>query len=162
MTLQHVDTVIAFAVIMLGASLLIMILTQTISTLLNLRGHNLRRSLRDLLQTLCPAQSARAETVTRQILVHPLLSDSRFGSNDDHERYRRPLAIAIGGVCGLLGTAFVDTLAQKLGVFAAAGMAVGLGLSYLGKNWELASALRLEELVRVLGLVDQSSAQALV
>src|SRR5215207_7069901 len=120
MTLQHVDSVIAFAVIMLGASLMIMILTQGISTVSNLRGQQLLRSLRDLLQTH-PEISDKSESVVRRILEHPLLSDSRFGSNDHRdERYRKPLAIAVGAVGGAIGSLCVDGLERKITVFVTA------------------------------------------
>lgn len=162
MTLEHVDSAIAFAVIMLGASLLIMILTQAASSLLNLRGQHLERSLRDLLQTLCPALNDRAEVLTKQILEHPLLSDSRFGSTEHHDRrYRRILAIAGGVAGGLLGTAFVEGLERKLSVGVAGGIAVAFALNHLSKTWELASTVRLDELVRTLSLVDKDTAAEL-
>ena len=51
MTMQHLDTVIAFAFVMLGASLVIVAGTQVAISLLGLRGTNLRRSLADLFET---------------------------------------------------------------------------------------------------------------
>jgi len=44
MTLGHLDILIAFASVMLGISLLITVLTQTVSSLLSLRGNNLKRA----------------------------------------------------------------------------------------------------------------------
>ena len=43
MTFQHLDTVIAFVAVMLGASLVITAGTQLVISLLGLRGANLRR-----------------------------------------------------------------------------------------------------------------------
>jgi hypothetical protein len=159
MTLQHVDSVIAFAVVMLGASLMIMILTQGISTVSNLRGQQLLRSLRDLLQNTHPELSDKSESVARRILEHPLLSDSRFGSNDHRdERYRKPLAIAVGAVGGAIGSLLVDGLERRISVFVTATVAIAFLLHYLARNWELASAIRLEELLRVAKLVDRDTA----
>ena len=45
---QHLDIVIAFVVLMLVVSLLIMAATQVVVSLLGLRGANLRRGLVDL------------------------------------------------------------------------------------------------------------------
>jgi hypothetical protein len=47
MTLEHLDTFIAFGSVMLGVSLLITILTQMVGSLLSLRGHNLERAVVD-------------------------------------------------------------------------------------------------------------------
>ncbi len=74
MTLEHLDTVIAFAVVMLGVSLLITILTQIVSALFGLRGTNLLWGLKTLFQSIDPRLTAQAEAVLR----HPLISDSAF------------------------------------------------------------------------------------
>ena len=80
MTLQHLDTVIAFAAVMLGASLLITMATQIAVSLLGLRGTNLRRSLVDLFETACLDREAKryAKEIARRVLRHPLISDSVF------------------------------------------------------------------------------------
>lgn len=80
MTLQHLDTVIAFAAVMLAASLLITAATQLVVSLLGLRGSNLRRSLVDLLETTSPDREAKryAKEIARRVLRHPLVSDSVF------------------------------------------------------------------------------------
>ncbi len=80
MTLQHLDTVIAFAVMMLGVSLLITVATQIAVSLLGLRGTNLRRSLVDLFETACADREAKrhAKEIARRVLHHPLISDSVF------------------------------------------------------------------------------------
>lgn len=76
MTLQHLDTVIAFAVIMLGSALLITIFTQTISSFLGLRGTNLLWGLTTLLATADPRLKDISKSVAEKVLTHPLLSDS--------------------------------------------------------------------------------------
>src|SRR5207244_6740077 len=77
---QHFDTVIAFAFLMLVASLFITAATQLVVSLLGLRGANLRRSLVDLFETACPDQEARrwAKEIARRVLRHPAISDSVF------------------------------------------------------------------------------------
>ena len=77
---QHFDTVIAFTVLMLVASLFITAATQLVVSLLGLRGANLRRSLVDLFETACPDQEARrwAKEIARRVLRHPTISDSIF------------------------------------------------------------------------------------
>jgi len=74
MTLEYLDTVIAFAVVMLGVSLLITILTQMVSALFGLRGTNLLWGLKTLFQSVDPRIATHAEAVLRD----PLISDSAF------------------------------------------------------------------------------------
>lgn len=81
MTLQNLDTVFAFAVIMLGVSLLITVFTQMLTSFLGLRGQNLKRGLADLLRTVHPDLSAHAEEIAQQVLEHPLVSDSIFAKS---------------------------------------------------------------------------------
>src|ERR1700741_135404 len=77
---QHIDTVIAFVVLMLVASLFITAATQLVLSLLGLRGANLRRSLVDLFETACPDEQAGrwANEIARRVLRHPAVSDSVF------------------------------------------------------------------------------------
>src|SRR5215469_6844357 len=77
---QHVDTVVAFLILMLLASLCITAVTQVVVSLLGLRGANLRRSLVDLFETACPSQETRrwAKEIARRVLRHPTISDSIF------------------------------------------------------------------------------------
>jgi hypothetical protein len=82
MTLEHLDTIIAFVVILAGVSLLVTVLTQSVSALLGLRGSNLCWGIETLLKELDPNLNAHAATITREVLRHPLISDStlsRFG-----------------------------------------------------------------------------------
>jgi len=82
--LQYLDTLIGFAVVMLLISLLITVLTQIVSELLNHRGSNLRWGLTTLFQhidpTLYPQLAASANRLAHEALRHPLISDSWFSS----------------------------------------------------------------------------------
>jgi adenylate kinase family enzyme len=75
MFLERLDTVIAFAVVMLLLSLLITTLVQSVSALLELRGRNLLWGLKRLLPQLDPALRAEAAKLAQQILTHPALTD---------------------------------------------------------------------------------------
>lgn len=91
MNLDHFDTILAFAAIMAGLSLIITALTQAVSGLFGLRGLNLKWGLEKLFHTLAPELEAttrsdsqpglsrRTEALAAHILRHPLLSDSTFG-----------------------------------------------------------------------------------
>src|ERR1700753_2477087 len=77
MTVQHLATVIDFAVVMLGASLLITIFTQTVSGLFAYRGSNLRWGLQTLFRHVNPRLTCQASrALAENVLTHPILSDS--------------------------------------------------------------------------------------
>lgn len=78
--LAYLDTLIGFAVVMLGASLLITILTQMASALFSHRGANLRWGLETMFQNMpnCPLLKANARQVAEDVLTHHLISDSIF------------------------------------------------------------------------------------
>jgi hypothetical protein len=81
--LAYLDTIIAFAVVMLGFSLLITLLNQTISAFLSYRGSNLRWGIQTMLSTLKPGLSGQAKNIANQILTDSIVSDSilaRFGN----------------------------------------------------------------------------------
>jgi len=80
MTLSHLDTVIAFVAVMLGASLVITAGTQLVISLLGLRGANLRRSLSDLFESASQDRDAKryAKVIARRVLHQPLVSGSVF------------------------------------------------------------------------------------
>lgn len=80
MNLEHFDTILAFAAVMAGLSLVITALTQAISGLLGLRGLNLKWGLDKLFTVLAPELDDKAATLARHILLHPLLSDSTFAA----------------------------------------------------------------------------------
>jgi hypothetical protein len=74
------DSIIAFAAIMLVASLIVTAGTQLTISLLGLRGANLRRSLADLFETACDDGDARRyrKIIAHRVLRHPLVSGSVF------------------------------------------------------------------------------------
>jgi hypothetical protein len=74
------DSVIAFAAIMLVASLVITAGTQLTISLLGLRGTNLRRSLADLFETASDDKDAKrySKVIAGRALRHPFLSGSIF------------------------------------------------------------------------------------
>lgn len=131
---EHFDTVIAFAVLMLVASLFITAATQLVVSLLGLRGANLRRSLVDLFETACPDQEARrwAKEIARRVLRHPAISDSvfsRFCLRADRLPFIPPetagklqgagasiplLPWIVGGVGGFFVTPIVLVIAKRL------------------------------------------------
>jgi hypothetical protein len=78
MMLQYLDTIIAFAVIMLGVSLLITILNQMISALLGYRGTNLLWGIKTLLGTIEPNLASKAEQLATKVLTQSIISDSVF------------------------------------------------------------------------------------
>jgi len=97
--LAYLDTLIGFAVVMLGASLVITILTQMISGLLSHRGANLRWGLETMFKNLpdCPLlnDANRAAMVAKDVLTHPLISDSIFSLKPQWLADRVRLATAI-------------------------------------------------------------------
>jgi hypothetical protein len=78
--LQWLDTLIGLVVILLATSLVVMILTQMIVALLNLRGFNLKKGLEILLKNTDADISAYAEKITNTVLSHPLISDKKRNS----------------------------------------------------------------------------------
>src|SRR4051794_40039187 len=83
--LAYLDTCIGFAVVMLVMSLLITILTQMTSALLNHRGSNLLWGIKTLFANIDPRRfpqlREKAEWVAREALTHCLVSDSWFSDN---------------------------------------------------------------------------------
>src|SRR5260370_42457301 len=77
--LTYLDTAIGVAVVMLGVSLIIMILTQVISAAFSYRGSNLLWGLKTLLGRIDPGLAnltTHANAVATAILKNPLVSDS--------------------------------------------------------------------------------------
>jgi hypothetical protein len=97
--LAYLDTLIGFAVIMLGASLLITILTQMISALFSHRGANLLWGLETMFKNLpdCPLlnDATTAAELAKAALTHPLISDSIFSLKPKWLADRIRLATAI-------------------------------------------------------------------
>jgi hypothetical protein len=82
--LVYLDTLIGFSVVMLLISLLITILTQMVSSLVNHRGSNLRWGLQTLFEhvdpALYPKLTANANRLAHEVLKHSLISDSWFSN----------------------------------------------------------------------------------
>jgi len=74
--LEMLDVAIGFATVMLAVSLIIMSLTQAISSVLALRGAKLRAGLERLIQQTAPSLAAQARTISEEMLKHPLISDT--------------------------------------------------------------------------------------
>ncbi len=89
MTLEHLDTFIAFAVVMLGVSLIVTILVQMASGLFGLRGTNLKWGVAQLLKMVHPEFAQHAEAMADRVLNHPLISDSSFSKIEESGRLAR-------------------------------------------------------------------------
>ncbi|HLJ26070.1 MAG TPA: hypothetical protein VKY85_05125 [Candidatus Angelobacter sp.] len=76
--LDRLDTLVAFATVMLGISLLITILNQMIASLLGHRATYLKDGIKDLLETLDPALAPNVEKIVDDVMTHKLASDSVF------------------------------------------------------------------------------------
>jgi tetratricopeptide (TPR) repeat protein len=112
--LEHLDTLIAFVVVMAVVSLMITLAAQMISGLLGLRGAYLKWGLEQLLTTLHPGM--KPEALVSAVLTHPLISDSAMAGS-------------------------------LLGRWLAKVPVVGQSLV---QRWQLAKAIRVDEVVRVL------------
>lgn len=74
--LEHLDTLIAFSVVMAVVSLMITTLTQMLSAVLGLRGTVLLDGLSELFKTAHPELADDAGALAKHILKHPLISSS--------------------------------------------------------------------------------------
>jgi hypothetical protein len=74
--LNNLDVMLSFAAVMLGVSMLIMVLTQIVSTVLNLRGIHLRQGLEQLFREA--GLDDKAADLARSALKHPLVADGLF------------------------------------------------------------------------------------
>ncbi|MCC7175846.1 MAG: hypothetical protein IT159_11680 [Bryobacterales bacterium] len=95
MTLGHLEALIAFAAVMLGVSLVVTILNQMTAAFLGLRGTNLLWGLKTLLGTLDEDLKLHAEGVAREVLTHPLVSDSTLSRFSGRLTRRWRLASAV-------------------------------------------------------------------
>jgi hypothetical protein len=79
MSLEHFDTVLSFAVLMLMLSLQITIIVQIVVAISGLRGWNLSWSLTKLLEQIDPKLKLKdhATKLSREILKHPALTHTR-------------------------------------------------------------------------------------
>ena len=121
--LEKLDTLIAFAVVMLGLSLIITILTQIVSSVLGLRGSNLLWGIETLFKELAPhLPDGEPKSLAKEILQHQLISDSSFSRL---------------GEMWLVGP-LVNWLSTKPLT------------GWIIDRWRYATAIRSEELVRML------------
>ena len=123
--LEKLDTLIAFAVVMLGISLIITILTQIISAALGLRGSNLLWGLEALFKQLAPGLEAAGlapRDLAKEILHDESISDSLFSRAENMR--------LVGPIVKFLNARPVT--------------------AWLMDRWRYATAIRPEELVRVL------------
>jgi hypothetical protein len=105
----QLDTFIAFAVVILGVSMLVTVLNQMITALLGLRGTNLRWGLETLFEQVDPRLAADARAISERVLQHPLVSDSTW-SKTHHwpvigpilARWRLASAIKVGELLNIL------------------------------------------------------------
>jgi hypothetical protein len=74
--LQWFDTLLGLVVILLGASLVVMMLTQAAVALLNLRGKNLLHGVTLILENTDPALRQHARQIAEEALGHQLVSDA--------------------------------------------------------------------------------------
>src|SRR5215472_11473477 len=74
--LQSIDTLIAFVVIVLAASLLVTIMVQMLSAAFALRGKNLGNAVALTFQSIDATITQRAYALAERILSDPRLSDS--------------------------------------------------------------------------------------
>ncbi len=73
--LNTIDILLGITVIMLIASMAVTVLTQSINSLLNLRGRHLWRGLGDLIQQIDPKlERAIVDQISNAILTHPMIS----------------------------------------------------------------------------------------
>lgn len=75
--LYWLDTLIGLVVILLAVSLVIMVLTQIVVALLNLRGYNLKKGIQTLLENTGVDLEKYSEEITNAVLNHPLISDKK-------------------------------------------------------------------------------------
>lgn len=76
--LKSLDILIGLAVIMLVLSMVVTVLTQAVTGMLNSRGRHLKKGLADLLKQIDPSLDDIAERVADRILTHPLVRSNNF------------------------------------------------------------------------------------
>ncbi|MGH9363517.1 MAG: hypothetical protein ACRD2T_16525 [Thermoanaerobaculia bacterium] len=140
MGLEHLDTVIAFAVIMLLLSLLITVLVQAVISLSRLRGRNLVWGLKTLIGQLDPRLVADAERLAQTVSHHPALTHRKGAPavairREELIRLLRQIAASSGGELGRTGQDALRELTTLSGATPqeqakAQGLAAALASSY--------------------------------
>jgi len=147
--LGYLDTLIGFAVVMLVISILITVLTQMVSALINHRGSNLKWGITTLLSNIdakqFPVLSKNADTVAQALLTHCLVSDSWFSGNK--------VARTLGRIrpIGVLFRRFQLATAIRPGEFTA--ILQYLSSTTFAEDKELAA-----DIAKMLGLADPGAA----
>lgn len=118
--LKYIDVFLGVALVMLGVSLIITMVTQMISFAFNFRGKRLRDGLADLLLTLPGGLSgnATAKTVAEAILKHKLLVDG-VGSNRLAPAISRVDLANLLSTPALLESALAKEVTDRLAALAA-------------------------------------------
>src|SRR5262249_4611245 len=119
--LKTLDVAIGVSVVMLLVSLVVTVLTQFVTNVMNTRGRHLLRGLRGLLQQIDPALEGKtARAIAAGVLTHPLIAESmgRYGTVIHREEFTKLLLdFAAGAGAGRLGdsarTALKSTLAKQ-------------------------------------------------
>jgi hypothetical protein len=81
--LKSIDVLIGLTVIMLALSMAVTVVTQFVTTVVNSRGHHLKRGLVDLLAQIDPSLRGKVgRQIAKAVLTHPLVSatGNRLGS----------------------------------------------------------------------------------
>jgi hypothetical protein len=163
--LVYLDTLIGFSVVMLLISLLITILTQLVSALVNHRGSNLRWGLKTLFENidpdLFPRLTANANRLAHEVLKHSLISDSWFsGLKGVRWLLDVPIVKTVLGRMQLASTVRPIELTNILRQLAASSAQPGLLKDLAAADWV---ALQ-EEITRLLEApnpaADREMAQA--
>lgn len=110
--LKTIDILLGITVVMLLVSMAVTVLTQFVTSLANTRGRHLMRGLADLLQQVDPGVPRQiAETISRAVLTHPMISHvgSRPGTVIHREEFTKLLMdLATGQVAGNSGMHLPD------------------------------------------------------
>ncbi len=76
--LKTLDVLIGLSVVMLLMSMIVTVITQFVTTMLNSRGKHLLQGLTDILRQIDPGmEPAAAQEIARTVLLHPLIQDVR-------------------------------------------------------------------------------------
>ena len=76
---KSLDTLVAFATIMLMLSMAVTVITQALTGVVNSRGWHLKRGIQDLLRLLDPKlPAAMSNAIANAVLSHPLISGSSW------------------------------------------------------------------------------------
>src|SRR6187402_2621907 len=76
---KSLDTLVAFATIMLMLSMAVTVITQALTGVVNSRGRHLKRGIQDLLRLLDPKlPAAMSNAIANAVLSHPLISGSSW------------------------------------------------------------------------------------